>query len=364
MTTAFRASRIFDGTRWHEGACLLVQDGRVSSIAPDAPDAVEVPGWIVPGFVDLQVNGGGGTLFNNDPTPEGLARIRAAHARLGTTALMVTLITDTPEVTAQAIATAAASDVMGLHLEGPHLALSRKGTHDPALVRPMTPRDRAVLIDAAKRVRLLCTLAVEGATTDDVQALVRAGALVSLGHTDATPAEARAFADAGATLVTHLFNAMSPLGHRAPGLVGAALDDPRLSASLIADGHHVDDIALGVALRAKRGRLFLVSDAMGTVGSDLTGFMLNGRQIYRADGRLTLEDGTLAGADIALIDAVRHLSRLGIPLEEALRLASAHPAAAVGDASRGGLRAGQRADFAALSPALDVLGTWIGGAPA
>lgn len=372
--TAFHAERIFDGAQWHDGAALLLRDGRVAGIVPqaDAPQGRRVEDWIVPGLIDLQVNGGGGVLLNNDPSPQGLARICAAHAGFGTTALMATLITDTPQVTAQAIAAAEqAADLpglLGLHLEGPHLSLARKGTHDPALIRPMGAADLDMLVAAAATLpHLICTVAPESVTAAQVAALSAAGAVVSLGHTDCDCATARAHADAGARMVTHLFNAMSQLQHRAPGVVGAALDDGRLWAGLIADGFHVDDTAMRVALRAKAGPgcIFLVSDAMSTIGTDLTGFTLNGRQIFRAGGRLTLADGTLAGADIALIDAVRHVHLvLGLPLEVALQLASANPAQAMGLADRGHLRPGARADFVALTQGVTAGATWIGGEPA
>lgn len=365
----FHAARIFDGTRWHEDASLRIAAGRVAEIVPGAAGAVPVAGWIMPGLIDLQVNGGGGVLFNNDPSPDGIATICAAHAGFGTTAVMVTLITDAPGVTKAAITAAeraAAPGFLGLHLEGPHLDRSRKGTHDPALIRPMEPADLALILQAAAKLsHLICTLAPEAASLAQVQALAAAGVVVSLGHSDCDAATARAYAGAGALMVTHLFNAMSPMSHRAPGLVGAALDDPRLSTGLIADGFHVEDTVLRVALRAKAGTIFLVSDAMSTVGSSLTGLVLNGRQILRAGGRLTLADGTLAGADIALIDAVRHVHlALGLPLEEAWRLASAAPAAALGLADRGHLRPGARADFVSLTPGVQAAKTWIGGAPA
>ncbi|NPD16011.1 N-acetylglucosamine-6-phosphate deacetylase [Xinfangfangia sp. D13-10-4-6] len=373
--TAFHAARIFDGDSWHHDAALVVQNGMITAITPsaEAPQGPRLDGFVAPGLIDLQVNGGGGVLFNNDPTPEGIAAICAAHARFGTTATMVTLITDRPEVTQAAISAGAASrsapGFLGLHLEGPHLSLARKGTHDPALIRPMDCEDQAVLIMAAAELpRLIVTLAPESTTPAQVEDLTAAGICVSLGHSDCDWQTAREWIAAGARMVTHLYNAMSQLGHRAPGLVGAGLDSPQIWAGLIADGFHVADASLRVAIAARAGQadggIFLVSDAMSTIGSDQTGFMLNGRQIFRQGGRLTLQDGTLAGADIALIDAVRYCyQQLGLPLEQSLRLASAHPAAAMGLSDRGHLRPGARADFISLNDRLQPKGTWISGKP-
>ncbi|WBU59311.1 N-acetylglucosamine-6-phosphate deacetylase [Paracoccus albus] len=369
--TAFHASRIFDGHQWHEDAALIVADGRVSEIvaASGAPAGEKVDGWLVPGFVDLQVNGGGGVLFNNDPTPEGIATICKAHLSLGTTSIMATLITDNREVTDAAIDAAIRSagvpSLLGLHLEGPHLALSRKGTHDPALIRPMSDEDLAIIVKAARALpHMICTVATESVTPAQIGELARAGVTVSLGHTDCSLADAQAAFDAGARMATHLYNAMSQLGHRQPGLVGAALDDGRVWPGLIADGFHVDDAALRVALRGKAGpaRMFLVSDAMSTIGTDLPGFTLNGRQIYRKDGRLTLADGTLAGADIAQIDAVRYVhKKLDLPLDEALRLAALYPAQAMGACDLGHLSPGARADFLSLTPEITVGRVWLAG---
>ncbi len=374
MTTpqAYHAPRIFDGTVWYDDCALLIDAGRVAGIVPqgEAPSGVAIDGMIVPGLIDLQVNGGGGVLFNNDPTPAGIEAICAAHAGFGTTAVMVTLITDMPDITEKGIAAARTATgrqrgFVGLHLEGPHLALNRKGTHDPALIRAMTDADLANLTAAAQCLdRLICTIAPESVSVAQVTALVRAGAIVSLGHTDCSHDTARAYADAGARMVTHLFNAMGPLGHRSPNLTGAGLDDGRLWAGLIADGFHVDPAVLRIAMRAKAGpaELFLVSDAMSTIGTTAAGFELNGRKILRTGGRLTLEDGTLAGADIALIDAVRYLHlTLGVPLDRALYLASGAPAQALGEADRGHLRAGAHADFINLTPEITASGTWIGG---
>ncbi|SFR54510.1 N-acetylglucosamine 6-phosphate deacetylase [Yoonia tamlensis] len=371
QTTAFHAPRIFDGSHWHDDAALLVADGRVVQILPraDAPDGVQIDGMLVPGLIDLQANGGGGILFNNGLTADAIGTICRAHAGFGTTSVMVTLITDTQDSTAKAIAAgqiaARTSGFLGLHLEGPHLDPARKGTHDPALIRTMDADDLEILIGAAAQFdHLICTIAPESVSVDQVTALRQAGATISLGHTGCDFATALAYADAGATMVTHLFNAMGQMEHRAPNLVGAALDDGRLWAGLIADGYHVADAPMRAALRAKAGPagMFLVSDTMSTIGSDLTGFTLNGREIFRADGRLTLADGTLAGADIALIDALRYVHQtLGFSLETVLNLCALAPAQAMGIADRGHLRPGAHADFFCLTPAITAAGTWIGG---
>lgn len=375
---AISGARIFDGSEWHEGKSLVIEGGRVRAIVPAGSEPGEVQliraagRMIVPGFVDLQVNGGGGVLLNEKPSVDGIRTICAAHAKFGTTALLPTLITDTPETTQAALSagsTAAEEQVpgfLGLHLEGPHISVARKGAHDPSLIRPMEQADLDRLVSARPNLPvLMTTVAPENATADQVAALARAGLLVSLGHTDTDYATAVAYAGAGARLATHLFNAMSPLSHRAPGMVGAALETGALWVGLIADGHHVDPAAIAIALRAKigPGRIFLVTDAMSTVGTDMQSFELNGRRIYRREGRLTLADGTLAGSDIDMIASVRFMHRsVGVPIEEALRMASLYPAEAAGLGDRKGrLSAGFDADFVELSEGLDVEATWIGG---
>lgn len=375
---AIRGATIFDGEKWHEGSALIIRDGSVESIIavdaiPSGMGVVEAKGGLLaPGFVDVQVNGGGGVMFNDHPDAETIRTICRAHAPFGTTALLPTLITDTPEITAQAItagADAAGEKIagfLGLHLEGPHLSTTRKGAHDPALIRPMGDADEAALIAARRRVPvLLTTVAPESVLNGRIASLAQAGVIVSLGHSDATYRTAAAAAQAGASMVTHLFNAMSQIGNREPGLVGAALDSGALSCGLIADGIHVDPATIGIALRAKQapGKIFLVTDAMATIGTDMTSFTLNGRTIQRENGRLTLEDGTLAGADLDMISAVRFIHRtIGLELGEALRMAGLYPAESVGQGGRyGRLAPGARADIVHLSDALDVESVWIGG---
>ncbi|MCR6499916.1 N-acetylglucosamine-6-phosphate deacetylase [Shinella sp. CPCC 101442] len=378
--TAITGARIFDGDLWHEDSALLIENGKVAAIAAhrDVPtDARPVPMdglSLVPGFIDLQVNGGGGVLLNERPDLEGIRTICAAHARFGTTGLLPTLITDNVEVTTKTIAAglaAEAADVpgfLGLHLEGPHLSVARKGAHDPSLIRPMEQADLERTIAARKGLTaLLMTLAPENTTNAQIAALDEAGVTVSLGHSDCGYATAAAAVEAGAHMMTHLFNAMSPLGHREPGMVGAALDLGHLNAGLIADGFHVDPASIGVALRAKRGpgRIFLVTDAMSTIGTDMTSFFLNGREIFREGGRLTLADGTLAGADIDMASCIRYMrDHVGIDLEEALRMASLYPAEAIGMTGRKGrLTHGHDADFAVIDGDVNVVSTWIAGIP-
>ena len=381
MSSAFAliAARIFDGEIWHGDAALLVRDGLVERIVsagnvPATLERVDIgDAMLAPGFVDLQVNGGGGVMLGERTDVAALETICRAQMPFGTTALLPTLITDTPEVTAAVIASGAEAmrrripGFLGLHLEGPHLSIARKGAHDPSLIRPMTELDLASLLAARQEMPvLLTTVAPESVTPQQVSALAQGGLVVSLGHSDAGYAAARAYADAGASMVTHLFNAMSQLGNREPGLAGAAIDLGALSAGLIADGIHVDPATIGIALRAKRGdgRIFLVTDAMATIGTELASFSLNGRTIHRRDGRLTLDDGTLAGADLDMISAVRYVHRvIGVELGEALRMASLYPAQAVGQAHRiGRLAPGALANVVALDGALEVRGVWIEGA--
>ena len=364
--TAICGARVFDGTALREGHHLVVEAGRVVAVQPGEPCLGMAirrleGGILAPGFVDMQVNGGGGILLNNDPSPAGLARIVAAHRPRGTTGIMATLVTDTLERTIAAIEAVAHSDLpglIGLHLEGPHLDPVRKGAHQAELMRPLGEDDIALYARAREKVgRLLVTLAPVQARPEAVGRLVEAGVIVSLGHADCTADQADALFDAGARGVTHLFNAMSGLAHREPGLVGSALVRPDVWGGFIADGHHVDPRALRIALNAKSGpaRLFLVSDAMALVGSDDDAFSLNGRVVRRERSgcrpKLTLEDGTLAGSDIDMASSVRFLvEHVAVPIEHALRHATADPADFLGIGNqRGRFVPGALADCVHLS---------------
>ncbi|WP_050526605.1 N-acetylglucosamine-6-phosphate deacetylase [Pseudorhodobacter aquimaris] len=340
---AYIGADIFDDTCLHSGMAILLEGDVFRGIVPkgDIPAGFSQialkGGTLMPGFVDLQVNGGGGVMFNGQTSTKGLAAIAQAHATTGTRALLPTLITDTAERTRAAVNAVEAairqgvSGIIGIHLEGPHLSLARKGAHDPALIRKMGQVDEDFLCDAAQRLpNVMVTVAPESVSPAQIARLDRAGVIVSLGHSDCSFDQAEAAFAAGARCVTHLFNAMSQLGSRAPGLVGAALQAGTVSAGLIADGIHVHPAAMRLALAAKQGPagIFLVTDAMATAGSDITEFTLNGRRVLRRNGDLRLEDGTLAGADLDFSRALSvMIDKVGIDPARAYAMVTSGPAA-------------------------------------
>lgn len=355
------ATTLFDGAQLLDDMAVILCDGVIEAIVPRPAGMVPMPGILAPGFVDLQVNGGAGLMVGAGTDAAALARICAAHRDLGCAGILPTLITDGPEVTARVLAAGIAAarvdtpGFLGLHLEGPHLDPRRAGAHDAALIRPMTDADMAALIAArADLPALMVTLAPEAATPAQIAALTAAGIIVSLGHSDCTLDQAQAAFAAGARCATHLFNAMSPLGHRQPGLVGAVLSGDA-QAGIIADGTHVDPAALRIALRARPGGLFLVSDCMAVAGTTLTEFPLQGRRILRRDGRLTLADGTLAGADLRLDRAVRVAVAAGAGPAQALAMATSVPADLIG-AKAGRIAPGQAADLILLDADLHLTG--------
>lgn len=373
MKQAFVGADVFDGTEIFRDSCLVVEGDRVLEIAAAVPKgALEIRlngGTLAPGFLDLQVNGGGGVMVDGQTTATGLAQLCDLHASLGATGILPTLITDTPEATLQVISAGIAAakakvpGFLGLHLEGPHLDPRRKGAHDAHLIRPMTDTDLARYLDAAGQLPgLILTLAPASATDTQIRALAAAGVIVSLGHSEASYPEAQAAIAAGALSATHLFNAMSQLGNRDPGLVGAVLASD-LAAGVIADGFHVAVPTLKIALKARPRGLYLVSDCMAAAGSDLTEFTLGGRRILRRDGRLMLEDGTLAGADLTLAEAVKVMvERVGLPLQDALAMVTANPANLLRrPADIGYLKPGMVADIVHLDPGLHLTGVWRAG---
>ena len=375
---SFVGATIFDGFKRHLNAALIIKNSKVVEIIPEekvdpkTEQIVLAGGLLTPGFVDLQVNGGGGVLFNDNPSLENLKTICEAHAKLGSTSIMPTLISDSPEVKKRAISTITdaldkqVNGLVGLHLEGPHLALARKGAHEERFIRPMNEFDCLELESLANKIsKLMLTIAPEAVSPQQITRLSKAGAIISLGHTDCTFNQAAEAVDAGATCATHLFNAMSPFGSREPGLVGAVLDSGRLFSGIIADGFHVNKASINLALRAKKGpgALFLVSDSMSTLGSDQKHFFLNDRLITRSQGKLILEDGTLAGADIHLSDAVKYMvNEVGISQDDAIRMASLIPAKVLGVESEiGCLAPDARADFLWMKNDLEIEKVWVGG---
>lgn len=370
MRQVFSAAKVFDGKRLLIDHAVIVEDGTITAIEKTGSvDPSFQGGILAPAFVDLQVNGGGGIMLDGDADAGRIAAICATHILLGCGGILPTLITDSVDATRRVIAAgiaAAQANVpgfLGLHLEGPHLDPRRKGAHDAALIRPMDAADLALLTEAAENLPLLkVTLAPSAVTLDQVRALVKAGVLVSLGHSECSYDEAMAYIAAGAGCATHLFNAMAPMSARNMGLAGAVLDTT-LPAGLIADGVHVSPAALRIALAARPDGLFLVSDCMAFAGTDLTEMVLGGRCIQRHGGRLTLEDGTIAGADLRLDRALGVLvGQVGVQPAKALAMATSTPAALIKmDEAMGHLAVGRRADMVYLGADWQVEKIWWGG---
>jgi len=372
---AVLADRVFDGHGWHTEAAVLIQDGRIAGVdhwskvpEPWRRTRLSAGVFLAPGFIDLQVNGGGGVLLNDQPTADGMRAIARAHRRFGTTACLPTLISDTREKMRAAIAAARSAagrdGILGLHLEGPFISPQRPGVHRPDRIAQASAADLEDLREVARAGTSLVTLAPECVPAGFVRMLASSGVRVSVGHSEASAAVVMQAVEDGATGVTHLFNVMPPLSAREPGIAGAALAEPRLTAGLIVDGIHVDPVSVRAAFAAKgAGGIALVTDAMPTVGAALNRFELMGRMIGFADGRLTTEEGTLAGAHLDMASAVRNTVKLaGLPLEQALRAASLTPARFLGlDKERGALIAGARADLVALDSDLTVVSTWLDG---
>jgi N-acetylglucosamine-6-phosphate deacetylase len=369
-------ARILDGDRFVTGRAVVIEDGRILALVPES-DALargavreDLAGaTLLPGFNDSQVNGGGGVLFNDDPSVEAIRAIGAAHRRYGTTGFLPTLISEDLHVVELAVAAVQAAidarvpGVLGIHIEGPFLNVARKGVHDPAKLRDLD-ESALGLLTSLRGGRTLVTLAPEVTTPDIIRKLTSAGVIVSAGHSNATHAVMRAAFEHGLTGVTHLFNAMSQLGAREPGVVGAALEHDDCWCGIIVDGRHVDPVVLRIALRCKRhDRIMLVTDAMPSVGATGRTFHLQGRTISVDDGACVDESGTLAGTNTDMARAVRNaVSMLGLPLTVAARMASEFPARFLGlRDSLGRIAPGLRANLVAVDEKVNVLRTWIDG---
>ncbi|HET7809326.1 MAG TPA: N-acetylglucosamine-6-phosphate deacetylase [Steroidobacteraceae bacterium] len=376
MRIALHNGRILTDAGIEPGRTLRLRDASIEALtaAHDVAGAdlvVDLQGRLLaPGFIDAQVNGGGGVLFNDAPSADTIAEIAAAHRRFGTTGFLPTLISDDLDTVARAIEAVREAiaggvpGVLGIHIEGPFLNEERRGVHDASKLRELDGEAVKLLTRRHGGVTLV-TLAPELTTPAFIRQLTDAGVIVSAGHTDATFDELQPAFAAGLRGFTHLFNAMSPLGTREPGAVGAALANESSWCGLIVDGHHVHPEVMKLALRIKRPeRIILVSDAMPSVGAPTKDFELNGRPVKVANGKCVDEYGRLAGADLDMASAVRNAVRmLGVDVATAVRMGSAYPAEFLALRNVGRIAPGQRANLVLLDDELRVHGTWIDGIP-
>jgi len=369
-------ARVLTPDGWRNDLAVLLDGERIVDLLPSSDPRVGAAtvhdlhgAMLLPGFIDTQVNGGGGVLFNDAPTVETIRRIGAAHRRYGTTGFLPTLISDSVDVMRAALAAVEQAlaegvpGVLGIHLEGPYLAPARKGVHDPKFFHTPGSEELALLCAPHRGVRLL-TLAPERVPSASIGALAAAGVIVCAGHTAADYATMHAALAAGVRGFTHLFNAMTPLGSREPGVVGAAVEDADSWCGIIVDGHHVHPASLRVAIAAKpRGKMVLVTDAMPPVGAADPSYLLNGETITVKDGICQTAQGVLAGSALDMAGAVRNaVQMLGLPLDEAVRMASTYPADFLGlGATHGRIAPGYQADLVALDDDFLVRRSWIGG---
>jgi N-acetylglucosamine-6-phosphate deacetylase len=371
MAQALVNGRVLIDGQFVTGRAVVIDGGRIASITDDSDaEAFDLEGKaLVPGFIDVQVNGGGDRLFNDDPSVETIAAIGAAHRRFGTTGFLPTLISDDAAKIEAAMEAARAAiaqgvpGVLGVHIEGPFLNVEKKGIHDASKLRPIGDEEIA-LLSRPTGGKTVVTLAPEKVPAEAIRRLTDAGVIVCAGHTNASADCIELALRNGLRGFTHLFNAMSQLTAREPGAVGAALDDRSSWCGLIVDGHHVDPRVLKIALRAAPlSRFMLVSDAMPSVGGSKA-FTLGGQTITVSGGKCVNADGTLAGSDLDMASAVRNaVSMLGLDLAEAVTMVSANPAAFLGLADVGGIAPGDRANLVLLDDDLQVAETWIDGIP-
>ena len=370
--------RIFTGEKILHQHVLLVEKGHIIDIVPEhllpqVKDCYDLNGSLLaPGFIDVHVNGAAGALLNHQPSAQALQTIAQAHREYGTTAFLPTLMTDTREQMVNAVAAVVAAvelgvpGILGIHLEGPYLNAKRKGVHSAKRIRvPSSDEDLNHLFDVfpAHLIKLI-TLAPERVSPEFIQRLIRHGMIVSAGHTEASYDQMHIALAHGVTGFTHLFNAMSPMTSREPGVVGAALDHGDSWCGLIVDGHHVHPVTLRQAIKAKaKGKMMLVTDAMHTVGQGASRFDLMGSPIVSENKKVTTLNGTLAGSNLDMATAVRNtVQQVGLGLEEALRMASLYPAQFLKlDHKIGRIAKGFQADLVLIDDHMQVQQTWIKG---
>jgi N-acetylglucosamine-6-phosphate deacetylase len=370
--TVLSGARVLTDDGLRDDLSVVIADGKIVDLVDGArPGAIRLAegSILAPGFIDVQVNGGGGVMFNETPTVEGALAIARAHRAFGTTSLLPTVITDRPEVMRRAAEAAHLAmtvpngGVAGVHIEGPFISPRRPGVHNPALIRRMDADDAAWLASLGPKMPVLLTVAPEEVEDAFLVAMAQAGLVLSAGHTAASAERIAESLALGLRGFTHLYNAMPPLAGREPGPVGAALLDRTAWCGLIADGVHVHAASLRIALAARpQDKMVLITDAMSVLGTDADSFALYGETMLRRHGRLERADGTLAGADLDMAAAVRNsVTMLGVSPERALRMASTYPAAYMRLDDRGRIAPGLRADLVLLSDGLEVLETWVGG---
>ncbi|WP_016956708.1 N-acetylglucosamine-6-phosphate deacetylase [Catenovulum agarivorans] len=371
MKQYFRPHRLFDGKRFVEQPIVTVENGLIADISFDQPQAevIELAGLLAPGYIDVQVNGGGGVLFNNVPELATLQTMVAAHANYGTTAMLPTLITDDIEVMQQgadAIAAAIAQQlpgILGVHFEGPHLSVAKKGVHPKEHVRGISEAEWTVFARQDLGIKLV-TLAPETVTPAEITRLKELGCIVSVGHSNGSYQQAADAIAAGASGFTHLYNAMSPLSSREPGVVGAALTAEHTYCGIIIDHHHVHPQVAKLAFKCKGAdKLVLVTDAMALIGSEQTNFELFGEQVELNGDKLQIATGQLAGSHLSMQQAVQNcVNDLELSLADSLNMASLTPANWLGIAQNyGSLTVGKRADWVVLDAQLNVIQCCIAG---
>ena len=375
-SVAYINGRVLTQGRLVDDLAVIVNDDRIEDVTrcehavAECGNRIDLAGkYVLPGFIDTQVNGGGGVLFNDSPDVDGIKTIGKAHWQFGTTGFLPTLISDDLDVIRQGVAAVDEAihlgipGVLGLHIEGPFLAHDRRGVHDARKLQQLTV-DIINVLEPVKFGRTILTLAPETVSPDMIRTLSDKGFVVCAGHSNASYEQVNAALEQGLRGFTHLFNAMSQLGAREPGMVGAALDRKNTWCGIIADNHHVSHASLRVAYRCKGPeKLMLVTDAMPPVGSGQNVFSMMGKVITVSDGVCRDPDGTLAGTALDMASAIRNIINVtGCSLVEASSMASIAPSAFLGLRDEmGSIEAGQRADLVIADKEIKVYATLIGG---